>query len=84
MVRICRQLDGIPLAIELASARINVLSVEQIDSLLSDRFRLLGESRLVNVIASHHRSMRATLDWSYDLLSSAERTVFRRLSVFAG
>jgi predicted ATPase/DNA-binding CsgD family transcriptional regulator len=79
---ICRQLDGIPLAIELASARINVLSVEQIDILLSDRFRVLGESRLATT--SHHRSMRATLDWSYNILSSAEQIGLRRLSVFAG
>jgi predicted ATPase/DNA-binding CsgD family transcriptional regulator len=79
---VCRQLDGIPLAIELASARINVLTVEQIDARLNDRFKLLGEA--VHVTSSHHRSLRAALDWSYDLLISPEQAVLRRLSVFAG
>ena len=54
---ICRQLDGLPLAIELASARINVLTVEQIDARLGDRYKLLGEA--VQLTSSHHRSLRA-------------------------
>jgi len=79
---ICRHLDGIPLAIELASARINVLTVEQIDVRLKDRFRLLGEA--IHLTSSHHRTLRLALDWSYDLLTSPEQGMLRRLSVFTG
>src|SRR5262249_31297118 len=80
--RICGRLDGIPLAIELAAARANVLSVGQIASRLDDRFRLLtGGSR---ASLARHQTLRALIDWSYDQLTDAERVLLRRLSVFAG
>ena len=82
VARVCHRLDGIPLAIELAAARVNVLSIEQIDSRLNDRFRLLtGGSRTA---VPRQRTLKATVDWSYDLLSDSERQLLRRLSVFAG
>jgi tetratricopeptide (TPR) repeat protein len=75
-------LDGIPLAIELAAARVKVLAVEQIAMRLDDRFRLLtGGGRTV---LPRHQTLRATMDWSYGLLSENERALLRRLSVFAG
>jgi non-specific serine/threonine protein kinase len=77
---LCRRLDGIPLALELAAARLNVLSIEQISGRLNDRFRLLtGGSRTA---VARQRTLEATIDWSYDLLSEAERTLLSRLSVF--
>jgi len=79
---ICRHLDGIPLAIELAAARIGGFGVEGVAAGLDDRFRLLtGGSRTA---LPRHQTMRATLDWSYGLLSEAERVVLRRLAVFVG
>jgi predicted ATPase len=79
---VCRRLDGIPLALELAAARVRVLSVEQIAGRLDDRFGLLtGGSRTA---LPRHRTLRATVDWSYELLSEPERVLLRRLSVFAG
>jgi predicted ATPase/DNA-binding SARP family transcriptional activator len=78
---LCRRLDGLPLAIELAAARTRHLSVDDILSRLEDRFRLLVGPR---VAPDRHRSLRAALDWSYDLLSSTERLLFNRLSVFPG
>jgi predicted ATPase len=79
---ICRRLDGIPLAIELAAARIAAFGVEGVGARLDDRFRLLtGGSRTA---LPRHQTLRATLDWSHDLLSESERVVLRRLSVFAG
>jgi predicted ATPase len=82
VAQVCRRLDGIPLAIELAAARVKVLAVEQIAARLDDRFRLLtGGSRTV---LPRHRTLRAAIDWSYSLLSDHERAVLRRLSVFAG
>jgi non-specific serine/threonine protein kinase len=78
---ICRQLDGIPLAIELASARLNILTVEQIAARLEDRFALLSASHLTR---SHHRTLRAAIDWSYDSLTLPEQVLLRRLSVFTG
>jgi non-specific serine/threonine protein kinase len=79
---VCRRLDGIPLAIELAAARLNMLSVDQIDERLNDRFRLLtGGSRTA---LARQRTLEATVDWSYDLLSTVERRLLCRLSVFAG
>jgi len=82
IVQVCHRLDGIPLAIELAAARVRVLTVEQIAERLNDRFRLLtGGSRTV---LSRHRTLRAAMDWSYDLLPQKERTILHRLSVFAG
>ena len=80
IARLCRRLDGIPLAIELAAARIAVLSPEQIEARLQDRFRLLtgGARRAV----ARQRTLEATVDWSYQLLSDAERRLLSRLSVF--
>ncbi|HZT40659.1 MAG TPA: tetratricopeptide repeat protein [Chthonomonadaceae bacterium] len=80
--QICSLLDGIPLAIELAAARVCVLTLEQIASRLDDRFHLLtGGSRNA---PSRQQTLRATLDWSYDLLTEAEKALLHRLSVFAG
>lgn len=82
VVQICRRLDGIPLAIELAAARLKVLSLDQIVERLDNRFQLLtGGSRTA---LPRQKTLRATIDWSYELLPSAERAVLRRLSVFAG
>jgi tetratricopeptide (TPR) repeat protein len=82
VAQICHRLDGIPLAIELAAARVKVLSVEQIAVRLDDCFRLLtGGSRTA---LPRHQTLRATIDWSYELLSEAERTLLERLSVFSG
>jgi predicted ATPase/DNA-binding CsgD family transcriptional regulator len=82
VAQVCRQLDGIPLAIELAAARVGMLSPEQIAARLSDRFRLLtGGSRTA---LPQHQTLRALVDWSYDLLPEAEQALLRRLSVFAG
>ena len=79
---ICRRLDGIPLAIELAAARVRALSVENIAARLNDRFRLLtGGSRTA---LPRQQTLRALIDWSYDLLTEKERILFRRLAVFAG
>ncbi len=82
IIRICNQLDGIPLAIELAAGRVKVLSVEQINSRLDDRFRLLtGGSR---VALPRQQTLRATIEWSYELLSEVEQRLFRRLAVLTG
>jgi predicted ATPase len=82
IARLCRRLDGIPLAIELASARINVLSVAQIDSRLKKQIGLLGEATYITT--GHHRTLRTAIDWSYDLLAPPEQALLRRLAVFAG
>ena len=79
---ICRRLDGIPLAIELAAARATALGVEELAARLDDRFHLLIGGR--RTALARHRTLRATLDWSFDLLPEAEREILRRLSVFAG
>jgi non-specific serine/threonine protein kinase len=82
IVQVCRRLEGIPLAIELAVARSRALPIEQIAARLDDRFRLLtGGSRAA---LPRQQTLRATMDWSYDLLSERERMLMRRLSVFAG
>ncbi len=82
IAQICYRLDGIPLAIELAAARIKMLSVEQISKRLDDRFRLLtGGARTA---LPRQQTLRALIDWSYDLLTENERLLLRRLSVFAG
>jgi predicted ATPase/DNA-binding SARP family transcriptional activator len=79
---ICRRLDGIPLAIELAAARIRVLSPEQIAQRLDDAFRLLtGGSRTA---LPRHRTLRATMEWSFGLLAEREQVLLRRLAIFAG
>ncbi len=82
VVEICRRLDGIPLAIELAAARVRVLSVQQIAERLDNRFHFLtGGSRTA---PPRQQTLEAALDWSYALLSEPERKVFQRLSVFSG
>ena len=82
VAQICHRLDGIPLAIELAAAKIHVLGVEQIAKRLDDRFRLLtGGSRTA---LERHQTLRAAIDWSYNLLSPTEQVLFQRLSVFVG
>jgi predicted ATPase/DNA-binding winged helix-turn-helix (wHTH) protein len=82
IAEICRRLDGIPLAIEFAAARAATLSVTQVALGLEDRFGLLTSGR--RTALPRHRTLRAALDWSYELLSSAERQALCRLSVFAG
>lgn len=82
VAQISQRLDGIPLAIELAAARVKVLPVEQIATRLDDRFRLLTGGSRTGLM--HHQTLRAAVDWSYDLLAEDERVLFRRLSVFAG
>jgi predicted ATPase/class 3 adenylate cyclase len=82
VAQVCSRLDGIPLALELAAARVNVLRIEQIAARLDDRFRLLtGGSRTA---VPRQQTLRALIDWSYDLLVEPERVLLRRLSVFAG
>ena len=82
IAELCRRLDGIPLAIELATARLRVISVPQLAERLNDRFRLLvGGSRAA---LPRQRTLRATVEWSYDLLGDEERVLFDRASVFAG
>jgi predicted ATPase/class 3 adenylate cyclase/Tfp pilus assembly protein PilF len=82
VAQVCVRLDGIPLAVELAAARVRVLAVDQIAARLDDRFRLLtGGSRTA---LPRQQTLRATIDWSYELLSESERALLRRLSVFAG
>jgi predicted ATPase/class 3 adenylate cyclase len=82
VTQICRRLDGVPLAIELAAARVRALPVEQIAARLDDRVRLLTGSSRVTV--PRHQTLRQTIDWSHDLLADDERAVFRRLAVFVG
>ena len=79
---ICRALDGMPLAIELAAARVRALSVEQISARLDDRFGLLTTGD--RSAAPRQRTLRAAIEWSYELLTAPERAMFRRLSVFSG
>ena len=79
---ICRRLDGIPLALELAATRTAALGVEALAARLDDRFGLLTGGR--RTALPRHQTLRATLDWSYELLSDAERVMLRRLAVFAG
>ncbi len=82
ILQICRRLDGIPLAIELAAARAKVMTLDELLERLDDRFRLLtGGGRTAR---ARQQTLRATVDWSYQLLDRDERTLFRRLSVFAG
>jgi predicted ATPase/DNA-binding SARP family transcriptional activator len=82
VLAVCRQLDGLPLAIELAAARMRILSAGQLAERLDDVFAvLIGGARSA---PRRHQALRATLDWSHDLLDADERAVFRRLAVFAG
>ncbi|BBL80218.1 LuxR family transcriptional regulator [Rubrobacter xylanophilus] len=82
VAEICRKLEGIPLAIELATARIKVLALEQISARLEDALGLLTAGG--RTAPPRHRTLRAALDWSYALLAGPERRLFERLSVFAG
>jgi predicted ATPase/class 3 adenylate cyclase len=82
IAEVCRRLDGMPLAIELAAARAVAMSPSEIASLLDERFRLLTGGRRSAV--ERHQTLRATVDWSYELLAERERLVFDRLGVFAG
>lgn len=82
VAEICRRLDGLPLAIELAAARVTALTPAQIVERLDDCFRLLGRAR--HAALPRHETLRATIDWSHALLDPAQRSVLARLSVFAG
>lgn len=82
VAQVCYRLDGIPLALELAAARAKVLPIGQISSRLDDVFRVLASGS--RTAMPRHRTLRATMDWSYELLPDEERILFRRLSVFAG
>jgi tetratricopeptide (TPR) repeat protein len=79
---VCRRLDGIPLALELAAARVRALPVEEIAARLTDRFRLLAHGD--RTALPRQQTLRAMIDWSYDLLTERERALLRRLAVFAG
>lgn len=78
----CRRLDGIPLAIEFVAARVGALGMHGVASHLDERLRLVTSGRRTAV--PRHRTLSATLDWSYRLLTEAEQRVFRRLAIFAG
>ena len=82
VARVCYQLDGLPLAIELAAARLRLLTVDQIAARLSDRFQLLAGGNRRG--AARHQTLAAMLDWSYELLGEPERALLRRLAVFCG
>jgi non-specific serine/threonine protein kinase len=82
LARVCVQLDGMPLAIELAASRVTGMSVESLSARLEERFRLLRVGS--RTALPRHQTLRALIDWSYDLLTEPERTLLRRLSVFAG
>jgi non-specific serine/threonine protein kinase len=82
VARLCQGLDGLPLAIELAAVRIRTLSVQQILARLEDRFRLLTAGN--RAAPARHQTLRAAVEWSFDLCSELERTLWARLSVFAG
>lgn len=82
VAQICRRLDGIPLLLELAAARVNVLAPAQVAQRLGDVFRLLTKGSRTGL--THHQTVRAMLDWSYDLLDAPERLLLQRLSVFVG
>ena len=82
MAGICRRLDGIPLAIELAAARVAALGIDGVSTLLDDRFRLLTGGH--RTALPRHQTLRAALDWSYELLTEPERVVLRRLAIFGG
>jgi predicted ATPase/transcriptional regulator with XRE-family HTH domain len=81
VLQLCRRLDGLPLAIELAAARVGVLTPSEMLAHLEDRFTLLR--RTTRGAATRHQTLRATVDWSYELLDAAEQQLFRRLAVFA-
>ena len=82
IARVCRALDGMPLAIELAAASLRTMSIDQLANRLDDRFRLLTSGS--RTALPRHKTLRAVVDWSWELLTDAERMVLRRLSVFSG
>ncbi len=82
VAEICRRLDGLPLALELAASRIKMLPPQEILTRLTDRLAFLTQG--ARDLPDRHQTLRATIDWSYNLLDEQERTLFRRLSVFAG
>jgi predicted ATPase/class 3 adenylate cyclase len=82
ITRICRRLDGVPLALELAASRVGVLSPDEIDRRLSDVFSALGPGP--RTLDARQRTLRGAIDWSHDLLSQSERALFRRVGVFVG
>ena len=82
VIRLCRRLDGVPLAIELATVRLRAIPLEQLVDRLEDRFRLLAGGR--RAALPHHQTIRAATEWSYDLCSPAEQLLWARLTVFAG
>jgi predicted ATPase/DNA-binding CsgD family transcriptional regulator len=81
IVEVCRRLDGMPLALELASARLNVLTIQEVASRLNNRFNLLTAETRRGVDPRHH-TLRAAIDWSYDLLDGREQALLRRMAVF--
>jgi len=81
IIEICQRLNGIPLALELASARLNILTPQQIAARLDDRFALLSSGQRTADV-THHQTLRAAIDWSYDLLTPEEQILLRRLAVF--
>jgi predicted ATPase len=82
VLEICRNLDGVPLAIELAAARVDAFVLKDLAARLDDRFALLTKGR--RTALPRHQTLRATMDWSHDLLSEAERVILRRTAVFRG
>src|SRR5262249_53128573 len=80
--RICAELDGLPLAIELAAARAKALSFTEIEARLADRFRCLVSGR--RLTPARHQTLREAMDWSYELLTSEERALLQGLAVFSG
>jgi len=81
---LCRRLDGIPLAIELATVRLRAIPLDQLTARLEDRFRILGSNRAARTGLSRHQTLRTTIGWSHELCSPQERLLWARLSVFAG
>ncbi|KKD02033.1 hypothetical protein TN53_42795, partial [Streptomyces sp. WM6386] len=81
ILRLCADLDGLPLAIELAAARLRTLTIDEAITRLEDRFRLLTNGS--RVARPHQRTLRALIDWSHELCTPAERLLWHRLSVFA-
>ena len=82
VINLCRRLDGIPLALELAASRLPLLGLEGLEAHLDDRFKVLSGGLRSGL--ARHQTLRSALDWSHDLLTPDEQTVFRRLGVFAG
>src|SRR5439155_21667990 len=80
VLEICRRLDGVPLALELAAARIDVFGVRGLAARLDDRFTLLTSGR--RTALPRHQTLRAAMDWSYELLSATEQIILRRVAVF--